>query len=239
MGKVLGISANSQDSRFTKRLLHLGMLGAIRIGFTCYFRGIYLHRSSPKPEARAPAVALCPVHTSWWDGFIAYWLNYKLFRRRFLVVMLNSELSKVPFLKAYGAIGITPDSTSSVRRCFKALNEQLSLTPEPLVTLFPQGQLFPSCIEQIHAKEGLRLLETKEELEIWPACWHLEAGRNLRPQIFVMLSPKRLSLAEYKSEPELLEELLNQLRKNTFQAIANDPKSDWKTVWGADYRGYE
>lgn len=92
-------------------------------------------------------------HVSWWDGFWVYYLNKKLLRKQFFVMMLKEQLKKNQILSRIGAFSIDPGSRSVVKSLAYA-SEQLKEAGN-LVVMYPQG-----VITSVHAgvpsfKKGL------------------------------------------------------------------------------------
>jgi 1-acyl-sn-glycerol-3-phosphate acyltransferase len=58
-------------------------------------------------------------HSTWWDGFFIYELYRKLkLKKSFRIVMLESELKKVPFFRLCGAVGLIPKNPKHNLRIF-------------------------------------------------------------------------------------------------------------------------
>ena len=84
-------------------------------------------------------VLLIGNHFSWWDGFIANYLNSILFRRRFHIMMLEEQLETRLFLNKAGAYSIkkkSKDMVESLRYTQEILNKNKNL-----VALYPQGEI--------------------------------------------------------------------------------------------------
>jgi 1-acyl-sn-glycerol-3-phosphate acyltransferase len=90
-------------------------------------------------QDRGLPILMLGNHTSWWDGFLALYVNLELFGRKFHVMMLEEELSKRMFLNKSGAYSIKKGNRSSL--------ESLRYTADILgdngnmAVLFPQGQI--------------------------------------------------------------------------------------------------
>jgi len=101
-----------------------------------FFSTVRLHHNV---EDRQLPVLMIGNHVSWWDGFLAEYINHKVFRRRYHVMMLEEQLKKRMFLNKTGAY--------SVRKGSKSALESIRYTAEILsdsgnmVILFPQGKI--------------------------------------------------------------------------------------------------
>lgn len=78
-------------------------------------------------------------HISWWDGFIAQYLNIEFFNRKLHIMMLEEQLEKRMFLNKTGAYSIKKGDRSAV----ESLNYTAELLKDPgnLLILFPQGKI--------------------------------------------------------------------------------------------------
>lgn len=78
-------------------------------------------------------------HTSWWDGFLAQYINLELFNRKLHIMMLEDQLEKRMFLNKTGAYSIKKGSRSAI----ESLHYTSGLLSDPgnLVILFPQGKI--------------------------------------------------------------------------------------------------
>lgn len=84
-------------------------------------------------------------HFSWWDGFIANYLNLSWLHRRIHVMMLEDQLKDRKFLNYAGAFSISKGN----RSVKESLNYAAGLLkiPENLVVIYPQGR-FQSLYER-------------------------------------------------------------------------------------------
>ncbi len=87
---------------------------------------------------RGLPVLLIGNHFSWWDGFIAYYLNDRLFRRIYHVMMLEEQLRDRMFLNKAGAFSIDKGKRSMVESLSYAAD--LLQTKDNLLVLYPQGK---------------------------------------------------------------------------------------------------
>jgi 1-acyl-sn-glycerol-3-phosphate acyltransferase len=51
-------------------------------------------------------VLLLANHFSWWDGFLLYYINQKVFRKQFHVMVIEETVQKVGFFKYMGAFSV-------------------------------------------------------------------------------------------------------------------------------------
>lgn len=84
-------------------------------------------------------VLLIGNHFSWWDGFIANYLNSLVFDRTFHVMMLEDQLDKRMFLNKAGAYSIRKNSRSAIESL--SYTKDLLSDSHNLVTIYPQGEI--------------------------------------------------------------------------------------------------
>ena len=99
------------------------------------------------------SILLLANHFGWWDGFLLYWLNHLLFKKKFRIMILEDTLRKVFFLKYMGGFSIVKNSRSMI----ESLNYagELLNDPQNLVLIFPQARLYSNFVDDIHFEGGL------------------------------------------------------------------------------------
>lgn len=83
-------------------------------------------------------VLLIGNHFSWWDGFIANYLNIKLFKKTFHVMMLEEQLKQRMFLSRAGAFSIDKGKRSMVETFSYAVD--ILKNKKNLFVIYPQGK---------------------------------------------------------------------------------------------------
>lgn len=84
-------------------------------------------------------ILLIGNHFSWWDGFFVYYLNYRFFRRKIYIMMLEEQLRKRMFLNKAGAFSVKKGSRSVVESLDYAAN--VLGDAENLLAMYPQGEI--------------------------------------------------------------------------------------------------
>lgn len=108
------------------------------------------------PDNRS--ILLVPNHFSWWDGFFAWKLNTMLLRKKFYLMMLESELAKHRFFAKLGAFSIAPTS-KGVLESLRFANEVIS-QPNNLLVFYPQGKLYSQHHMALEFQKGIeRIVE--------------------------------------------------------------------------------
>jgi hypothetical protein len=49
-------------------------------------------------------------HFSWWDGFLMYYINQQVLKKRFHVMVIEETVQKVSFFKYVGAFSVSKNS---------------------------------------------------------------------------------------------------------------------------------
>lgn len=104
------------------------------------------------------SVLLLANHFSWWDGFLMYYINHKVLKKRFHVMVIEETVQKVSFFKYVGAFSVSKNSRdmlASLNYAAELLNE-----PENMVLIFPQGKLHSNFADEVNFEKGLsRIME--------------------------------------------------------------------------------
>lgn len=129
---------------------------------------------------------LLPNHTSWWDGFFALHLNQVLLRKRFHLMMLESQLSKHMFFSRAGAFSINQRSRDVINSLGYA-SELLSVG-ENVVVMFPQGQLGSQHQWQITFRRGVeRVIPSGGRVQIILAAFLIDYYSHRLPTLTIAL----------------------------------------------------
>ena len=136
---------------------------------------------------RDTPLLLVANHVSWWDGFLLIELQ-RILRpdAPFSTVMLESELRQSPFLRRIGAIGIDPDSPSTVLGAIHEVSARVQERPDTLVFFFPQGRIWPSWRRPLGFKRGIEVFaKALGEVAIVPVGLHIEPLNRAAPHVFI------------------------------------------------------
>ncbi|HCX98592.1 MAG TPA: hypothetical protein DG754_00495 [Bacteroidales bacterium] len=102
---------------------------------------------------------LIPNHFSWWDGFFMWYLNQKVFKKQFHIMMLESELRKHMFFAKVGAFSISPNTRSilqSINFCQQILNQSNNM-----LVMYPQGELQSQHHSGVVFRRGIERILTR------------------------------------------------------------------------------
>lgn len=150
-----------------------------------HFEGVYLVNDPPALGADEGLV-LCPNHMSWWDGFFVYWLNHRIYKRRFFIMMLEEQLKKLWFFRQVGAFSITPGKPHSVIDSARYARAVIG-DPRNVCVIFPQGQLQPYSVSRIVLQPGLRLFLSglTQKTSVVPLAMKIQFERKSHPRVYL------------------------------------------------------
>jgi 1-acyl-sn-glycerol-3-phosphate acyltransferase len=113
---------------------------------------------------RGLPVLLIGNHFSWWDGFIANFLNTRVFRRKFHVMMLEEQLRSRMFLNKAGAYSIKKGSRSALESL--KYTADLLKTGENLVVIYPQGEFQSVYIYPVTFRKGISAITSRLQAKV-------------------------------------------------------------------------
>jgi len=133
------------------------------------------------------SILLLANHYSWWDGFILYTLNQRLFNKKFHIMILEENSNKVSFFKYLGAFSVKKESRDMVA----SLNYAASLLNDPgnLVLIFPQGSIYSNFVEKVKFEKGsykIMIKATAKFSLVYAACF-TENFQNKKPSLNIHL----------------------------------------------------
>ncbi|QIL40170.1 glycerol acyltransferase [Pedobacter sp. HDW13] len=114
------------------------------------FSAFHFDGIETKPNA---SILILANHFSWWDGFFIFYLNKKLFKKQFHVLVNAENYNKIGFLKylgAFAAEGKGKDVLDTLSYAGKLLDGENNL-----VLVFPQGKLYSNHLKNISFEKGV------------------------------------------------------------------------------------
>ncbi len=129
------------------------------------------------------AILLIANHFSAWDTLVLFWINRKLFKKRFHVMMLESTAVKEPFLKYAGGFSVkktSRDMNNSLEFAAKLLGD-----PNNLVLIFPQGKIYSNMVTDVVFEKGIMQVIKKaaSNFQLVFAATFIENFENLKPVV--------------------------------------------------------
>ena len=142
------------------------------------------------------SVLLLANHFSWWDGFLMYQLNHKLFKKQFHVMVIADTMQKVSFFKYMGAFSVAKNS----REILTSLDYAAELlnNPDNLVLIFPQGKLYSNFTDEVTFEKGLaRIMQSAAgKYQTVLAATFIEGLQYKKPSVNVYLAQADSSLTD-------------------------------------------
>ena len=99
------------------------------------------------------AVLVLANRFSWWDGFMLFQLNKKVFKKQFNVLVTSSDYQQIKYLKYFGAFA--PESKGKDVMSTLQYAGALLDDPKNLVLIFPQGKIRSSHSRSISFEKGV------------------------------------------------------------------------------------
>lgn len=103
-------------------------------------------------------------HFSWWDGFFLFYINKKIFKKNFHVLVNADNYKKVGFLKYLGAFAAENKGKDVLGTLSYAGN--LLDHPQNLVLVFPQGKLYSNHVKNINFEKGVMQMINSSQKKI-------------------------------------------------------------------------
>lgn len=153
------------------------------------FARINVYGDIPVISPRHPIV-LAPNHSTWWDGFFVYFLNMKVFKRPFYLMMSEEQLRQFRFFTRAGAYSIPTGSPRGIIASLHYTIEVLEMEGDPasLVCIFPQGDLTSWFQRPLNFKRGLEWVLARYSgiLNLVPLAIKAEFGAEQRPDVALL-----------------------------------------------------
>lgn len=181
------------------------------------FSAVYLLTPIPAVNTESPII-LTPNHSSWYDGFIPYWINHRFLKRKFFIVMLEDQLLKYSFFNKLGALGIKPGSGSDIRMSLRYLNSLLQ--PNHLIVYFPEGKIKPDLPGEYNLAQGIQYLTGNSKSVILPMRMRIESLNRRKPALFISFDRPFLQ-SDYSKNKDILQQAFLKLREQETEMLRN------------------
>ncbi len=104
-------------------------------------------------------------HHSWWDGFLAIYLNNRYWGKRFFVMMMLEQLKKYQFFRKIGAFSVDQGNRSVIESMNYAV--KVLKSRENMLLMYPQGRIESQHHDIITFRKGVaRLIEQTENVNV-------------------------------------------------------------------------
>ncbi len=111
----------------------------------------FTHNELPIKEDEA--VLLLANRFSWWDGFMLFQLNKRIFKKQFHALVTTADYEQLRYLKYFGAFAPERKGKDGLETLMYA--GQLLDDPKNLVLIFPQGKIKSAHVNDIVFEKGV------------------------------------------------------------------------------------
>lgn len=132
------------------------------------------------------ALLIIGNHSTWWDGFLIWQMNRQVLKKKFHLMMLESQLKKFWFFQKIGCFSIDPGNRSVVESLKYAA--QILENKQNIVAFYPQGQLHSIFDENILFNKGIEvILKNNAETDVLFYALFVDYSSNSKPYLNVFL----------------------------------------------------
>jgi chlorobactene lauroyltransferase len=185
-------------------------------------------------SARGLPLLAVANHPSWWDGYIVLALSRTYGRSRYLM-MDEPQLRRYPFFAWAGCFSVDRNDPRETARSLAYAANLLATESQPLVWLFPQGEIVPAEMRPVAIQRGAahllrRATLLRDPVGLLPVAWQLVFRGEQHPEIFVrILDPEIIHRADARDTEALtarigahltaaLDQLQADVRSESFSA---------------------
>lgn len=165
------------------------------------------------------SVLLLANHFGWWDGFIWYWLNHLLLKKRFHIMVLEDTVKNTFFFKYMGAFSIHKGS----RQMLESLQYAAGLLNDPqnLVVVFPQGKLYSNFVDEVTAEQGImRIIRPAAgKFQYLFGAAFIENFRHKKPTVHLYLKSSTANVATTEELQQAYQQHYNRAKLQQTQII--------------------
>ncbi|MBD1394324.1 lysophospholipid acyltransferase family protein [Mucilaginibacter glaciei] len=170
-----------QQNKFIRWFFHHYILNLVQRNFqSVNFNGVDVDNDK--------SILLLANHFSWWDGFLMYYVNQKVFNKRYHVMVIEETMREVVFFKYIGAFSVNKNS----RDILKSLDYAAELLKDPrnLVLIFPQGKLYSNFTDDINFEKGLQKITEAAagKYQLMQVATFIESLQYKKPTVNVYLA---------------------------------------------------
>ena len=121
-----------------------------------HFRNIEVMGDQADPDQ---PVLMLQNHFSWWDGYWAFYLSKRFFKKKFYVMMMEEQLKKHMFINRCGAFSVKKKSKDLMDSLHYA--SDVIRLPDNLLCIFAQGEIQSQYVPEIKFEKGASWLLKK------------------------------------------------------------------------------
>ena len=185
--------------------------------FRKYFDRVYFRASDSTNEEQRAALPMiiCANHSSWWDGYVIALIDRLLGTDGYLMVE-EKQLRRYFFFTWIGCFSVDRQNTRSALHSLKyaatLLKERGQSGRTVMVSLFPQGEIFPNDRRPLVFYHGAAYLARMvNPVQFYPLAIRIEYLGEQRPALFISLGEPVLVSAEEVKQPHFLKSCTQSL----------------------------
>ncbi|NOS84069.1 MAG: hypothetical protein HOP31_02915 [Ignavibacteria bacterium] len=148
-------------------------------------------------------------HSSWWDGFIAYYLTNREMKKDDYLMMDIKQLKKYSFFRYIGVFSVNREVPADAIRSVNYAAVLLKDSAKYL-WVFPQGDMVPQDRRPLKFFSGItKIAEKTGTVNLVPVCFRYEYLMEQRPEVFISIGKPELFTG--KSDSDFTEHLRSNL----------------------------
>jgi hypothetical protein len=150
-----------------------------------YFLGMRLVNEPPAVDP-GQGLVLCPNHMSWWDGFLVSLINERTYKRRFFLMMEETQLRRFSLFREVGIFSVAPNRPKSLLETARYMQSLID-NPENVCVFFPEGELKPYSTVHPVLRDGIEFFLTGlgRDAVVIPLAMKIQFERESKPWIYL------------------------------------------------------
>ena len=169
-------------------------------------------------------------HSNWWDGFLAFYLSFDLWKSDQYLMMDIKQMRKYKFFKWIGAFSVNRESALESYESVKYAADLLK-GRNTMLWIYPQGEMLPNDMRPLRFQNGLsKLLEMTGKVNLIPIAFNYEFIMEQRPEVFIHVS-EGITVDEKLPKPDKTAYL-----NKVLTALLDEQK---KNIVNGNFEGYE
>jgi chlorobactene lauroyltransferase len=179
-------------------------------------------------------IILCMTHSGWYDGYLAFVLNERVFHRDGYLMMEEVNLARYFFFTWAGVFGIDRDNVRSALASIEYISGVLSEGEHKLLCMFPQGTMRHPDLRPLKLYSGVATIARRVgRCAIIPTAVRYDFIMDQTPDAFLRIGPP--IMVDSEKLPVNSRELTNRLAEALTDA-ADQLHADISTYNRAPYR---
>jgi 1-acyl-sn-glycerol-3-phosphate acyltransferase len=185
----------------------------IKPGLKRAFGGVYAYVDPATLAVRKDAscpILLCMTHSGWYDGYLAFLLNQRIFHRDGYLMMEEVNLARYFFFTWAGVFGVDRDNVRSALASIDYISGVLSEGSGKMLCMFPQGAMRHPDLRPLKLYGGVATIARRlGRCAIVPAAIRYDFLMDQAPDAFLRLGPP--IMVDVQRSPVNAKELTNTL----------------------------